>query len=150
MIVMNLQRNGGPNPCWGAGTSGGARYHAPRQVGMGYVNGTGRDGLTRANDSITFVGDSEPAYAWGNSRASLNMTVADYGGSDCSNPDTSKNYVVAGRDYFNGTPKPGWTPYTYPHPLTQGIESGGGSQGGSQPPPPAAPAPATSPAATLH
>src|SRR4029077_3083888 len=32
MMVMNLQRNGGPNPCWGAGTSGGAAYPAPRQV----------------------------------------------------------------------------------------------------------------------
>jgi len=38
LTVMNLQRNAGPNPCWGQGTSNGARYHVPRQVGMGYVH----------------------------------------------------------------------------------------------------------------
>jgi hypothetical protein len=26
-----------------------------------------------------------------------------------------------GRDYFNNTPMPGYTPYTYPHPLTEGL-----------------------------
>ena len=129
LTVMNLQRNGGPNPCWGAGTSNGALYHAPRQVGMGYVTGTGRDGEGRSNDSITYVGDSEPGYIWGNSQTPLNVGVSDYGGSDCSNPDNSSNYIVLNRDYFNGsTPKPGWTPYPYPHPLTQG--------GGGDPPAP--------------
>ena len=44
MTEMALQRNAGPIPCWGAGTSGGADYYAPRQVGMGYVTGTGVDG----------------------------------------------------------------------------------------------------------
>ena len=44
LTVMNLQRNAGPNPCWGQGTSDGAQYHVPRQVGMGYVTGTGTDG----------------------------------------------------------------------------------------------------------
>ena len=122
MTVMNLQRNGGPDACWGAGTSGGARYHAPRQVGMGYVTGTGHDGLGRTDDSITYVGDSEPGYIWGNSRQPLGNTgTGDYGGTECTNPDTSANYIVANRDYFNnGTAKPGWTPYTYPHPLRLG------------------------------
>ena len=122
MTVMNLQRNGGPDACWGAGTAGGADYHAPRQVGFGYVTGTGRDGLGRANDSITYVGDSEPGYIWANSRQPLTNTgTTDYGGNDCTKPDTSSNYIVARRDYFNdGTPKPAWTPYTYPHPLREG------------------------------
>ncbi len=129
LTVMNLQRNGGPNPCWGAGTSGGALYHVPRQVGMGYVTGNGRDGEGRTTDSITYVGDSEPAYIWGNSRTPLNVALSDYGGTECTNPDRSANYIVLNRDYFNGsTTKPGWTPYTYPHPLTQG--------GGGDPPAP--------------
>lgn len=133
MIVMNLQRNAGPNPCWGAGTSNGANYHAPRQVGYGYVTGSGlapNNGGER-NDSITYVGDSEPIYIWGNSIVPLpNVNVQDYGGSGCTNPDSSVNYIVAGRDFFNGTTaKPGWSPYTYPHPLTQGS--------GSPPSPPA-------------
>ena len=29
--------------------------------------------------------------------------------------------IIAGRDYFQDTPMPGYTPYTYPHPLTKGL-----------------------------
>jgi len=123
--VMNLQRNAGPNPCWGSGTSGGAEYHAPRQVGFGYVTGNGTandpaDGVNNSlTDSVTYVGDSEPFYIWGNSRSQLTVAITDYGSwGGCSNPDTSSNYIVLNRDYFNGTTaKPGWSPYTYPHPL---------------------------------
>jgi hypothetical protein len=130
MTVMNLQRNAGPDPCWGAGTTGGADYYAPRQVGMGYVTGTGKDGLGQAKDSITYAGDSEPAYIWGNTRSPLNAQISDYGGSDCTSPDKSANYIVLNRDYFNGsTAKPGWSPYTYPHPLR-------GSQTSTPAPPP--------------
>ena len=119
MTVMNLQRNAGPNGCWGAGSSNGTAYHSPRQVGMGYVNGKGRDGKGRTNDGQTFVGDSEPAYIWANSRDPLtHISFTDYGGTSCSNPDHTSDYIQLDRDYFNGTPKPGYTPYTYPHPLT--------------------------------
>ena len=130
MTVMNLERNGGPNACWGSGTTAGSKYHAPRQVGMGYVTGAGTDGLGRTNDSITYVGDTEPVYMWANNRT-LTIGLSDYpsGQSDsCSGtPDSTANYIKSGRDYFNGsTAKPGWAPYTYPHPLAAG----------SQPPPP--------------
>lgn len=132
MIVMNLQRNAGPDPCWGAGTSSGKDYHAPRQVGFGYITGKGTDGLGRTNDSVTYVGDSEPAYIWANSTQPLhNVNTDDYGGNACSSPDTTANYVVANRDYFNGsTPKPGYTPYTYPHPFRSTQQS----QNGPAPP----------------
>jgi hypothetical protein len=147
MTVMNLQRNAGPNPCWGAGTSGGADYFAPHQVGRGYVNGLIKDILGLATYSIAsygystpqYVGDLEPGYIWGNSRQPLtNVGTSDYGlnqSNSCSGStyDTSANYIVAGRDYFNGsTPKPGYTPYTYPHPLASGSNEGSGT-------PPAAP-----------
>lgn len=127
MTVMNLQSNTGPNPCWGAGTSGGADYHAPRQVGMGYVTGTGKDGKGQTDDSVTYVGDSEPGYIWGNTQQPLgSVIVSDFGGTACSSPDTSTNYIVANRDYFNGsTAKPGYTPYTYPHPLLGGSQTSG-------------------------
>lgn len=130
MTVMNLQRDSGPDPCWGAGVSpaSGQHYHAPRQVGYGYVTGTGTASyasstpnpslnVSGANDSVTYVGDSEPIYIWGNSRSPLDETTSDFGGSACSNPDNSGNYIQAGRDYIDGTPKPGWSPYTWPHPL---------------------------------
>jgi hypothetical protein len=124
MTVMNLQRNSGPDPCWGAGSTGGARYHAPRQVGFGYVTGGKDDGLGATSDSITYAGDSEPGYIWGNSRSPLSAQITDYGGAACSSPDTSTNYIVLNRDYFNGsTQKPGWSPYTYPHPLRAGSSA---------------------------
>jgi hypothetical protein len=125
LIVMNLQRGGGPNPCWGAGIAGN-QYPAPRQVGMGYVTGTGVDGLGRHNDSISYVGDSEPVYIWNNTgTGASSVGIKDYGGSDCGSPDNSANYIVSGRDYFVGTAKPGYSEYTYPHPLRTG--NGGGS-----------------------
>jgi hypothetical protein len=111
MTVMNLQRRGGPNPCWGGGTRGGAKYPAPRQVGMGRVTGTA------GYDSITYVGDSEPAYIWNITGSTPSINVSDYGGNECTNPDTSANYIRSGRDYHVGTPKPGYQKYTYPHPL---------------------------------
>ena len=115
--VMNLQRNAGPNPCWGTGTTNGARYPAPRQVGRGYVTGTGRDGLGRTNDAHTYVGDSEPLYIW---NQTFSVVPADYDSTECGSPDNSGNYIKAGRDYIMGTPKPGYTKYAYPHPLRTG------------------------------
>jgi hypothetical protein len=135
ITVMNLQRNAGPNPCWGAGTSAGARYPSPRQAGFGRVTGSGVDGLGRSTDSVTYVGDSEPGYVFGNTRTSggattaLNIGLSDFG--ECTSPDQTSNYVVSGRDYFNtsGTAKPGWTAYTYPHPLTASSSSSAPTRG---------------------
>jgi hypothetical protein len=138
MTEMSLQRNAGPIPCWGAGTSGGKDYYAPRQVGLGYVTGAGVDGIGQTTYSLAawgwpnqYVGDPEPAYIWGNSRQPLtNVGTSDYGSGQADSCkgsvyDTSANYIVSGRDYFNGnTAKPGYTPYTYPHPLTQGNTQG--------------------------
>jgi hypothetical protein len=121
MTVMNLQRDAGPNPCWGAGKSGGANYPAPRQVGLGYVTGNATAGGGSQMDAIGYVGDSEPVYIWGNSRSPLSVAITDYVPDECDNPDTSINYIVLNRDYFNGMGKPSYTPYTYPHPLTLGT-----------------------------
>jgi hypothetical protein len=131
VTVMNLQRDGGPDPCWGTGFSTpGQYYHAPRQVGFGNVTGTGRANFPGDNvvnsltDAFAYVGDSDPIYIWGNTRSTYNVQVSDYGsGGGCSNMDSSANYIQANRDYFNGTAKPGWSPYTYPHPLRGGSSA---------------------------
>jgi hypothetical protein len=50
----------------------------------------------------------EPIYSWNNLDSNgmqLNVLAGEPG-------------LMAGRDYLNSTPKPGYTPYTYPHPLT--------------------------------
>jgi hypothetical protein len=123
MTEMSLQRNtGGAHACWGANIPG-IQYPAPRQVGFGRVTGTaGLDG-----DGVYF-GDSEPAYLWNNTGAMLGIGVSDYGGVECTNPDSTTKYVVLNRDYFNNTAKPGYTPYSYPHPLVT-------SSGTTNPPP---------------
>lgn len=116
ITVMNLQRSSGPNPCWGAGIAG-VQYPAPRQAGFGRVTGSGTDGKGRATDATTYVGDSEPMYIWNNmSNGEINVGTSDFG--ECSNADSTDQYVMAGRDYFlNAGAKPGYTKFAYPHPL---------------------------------
>ena len=65
---------------------------------------------------------SEPVYIWNNNQVPVtNVSIIDYGGSACTNPDSSANYIVSNRDYFNSSmAKPGYVPFTYPNPLTQG------------------------------
>jgi hypothetical protein len=118
ITIMNLQRASGPNPCWGAGAAG-PQYPAPRQAGFGYVSGSGVDGLARATDGITYIGDSEPMYIWNNtSNGSILVDTSDYGSDECPGGDESSAYVQAGRDYFlDAGPKPGYQKYAYPHPL---------------------------------
>jgi hypothetical protein len=150
LVIENLSRNAGGHPCWGTGSSGGQYYPVPRQIGMGRVTGNGSTrgpqsscSYAPANcsgnffgpasqDSFTYVGDSEPIYAWNNSRSvgSANTALTLSWGSDnaqCGTEDTQQNYAQSGRDYFNtaSTAKPGYAPYTYPHPLTQGSSSTG-------------------------
>lgn len=110
MTVMNLQRNEGPNPCWGAGIEG-VQYPCPRQVGRGFIDGSA------GSDSFTFKGELEPCYYWNNT-GGYTVGISDYGDPACANSDSSASYIIAGRDYYNdGTPKPGYAKYTYPHPL---------------------------------
>ena len=80
-----------------------------------------RDQIGRGKDVSLWTAESpypaqtsEPAYAWGNTRQENGASVvfANYGG--CSR---EWKHIIEGRDYFNGTAKPGYTPYTYPHPL---------------------------------
>lgn len=45
--------------------------------------------------------ESDPAYCWNNFKL----------------PSGQATYVIDGRDFFSNTEKPGYIPYTYPHPL---------------------------------
>jgi hypothetical protein len=70
----------------------------------------------------------DPVYIWNNSgtgaSASRIFGTTDEIGSGCSTGNTTNTFFVSGRDYSidaSGSPtsgaKPGWVPYTYPHPL---------------------------------
>jgi hypothetical protein len=58
-----------------------------------------------------------PIYAWGNTLdgAPVGLTVT----GDCADELV---HIVEDRDFFNGTERPGYSPYIYPHPLRGGGE----------------------------
>jgi hypothetical protein len=51
----------------------------------------------------------EPCYSWNNTQD-----------GDARNLSSSQPTIKEGRDFFNNTPKPGYKPFTYPHPLVSG------------------------------
>lgn len=81
------------------GTCANTKYPVPRQIGQNH-NGTNYF--------------TDPIYIWGNTG-----TVGFGEGWGWGNPCgfNWSDYFKWGRDAINGTPKPGYTPYTYPHPL---------------------------------
>jgi PKD repeat protein len=113
---MAPYRNAGTYPCWSGG------YPAPHQIGQGYANGS----------TVT-----DPVYIWGNAgTANFSPTTEGY---DCSSGDACANcatqppistFLQSGRDFIVGTARPGYVPYTYPHPLR--AAAGGGTT--NQPP----------------
>lgn len=151
--------SGGPYPGPGATWSGnyvtfsGTTYKSTAantsasdpSVNTGQWNNTG---YAAGFDAFTYIGDLDPVYIWNNtptSGSAIAVGVSNYGidqtgsVSTTATPitcDTSSNYVVINRDYYydtTGSPtngaKPGYTPYTYPHPLRTGGGSAGGGSG---------------------
>jgi hypothetical protein len=87
-------------------------YDGNEPAGYGYPC---RDQIGRSTDSgITTTQALEPMYEWDNT----------YGGADVDiilNPAmcvTMTYHIQEGRDFYNDTSRPGYTPYVYPHPLT--------------------------------
>jgi hypothetical protein len=54
----------------------------------------------------------EPIYSWNNKRNGNNIDLA---------ISSDSLMLLANRDYYNQTPKPGYKAYTYPHPLVTGA-----------------------------
>jgi hypothetical protein len=111
--VLNLRRNDGPYPCWRNG------WPAPHQVGQGH------------NGSTNVV---EGIYIWNNTGTSdLTVWALNFEPDQCGGGADVSVHVRQGRDYFVGTPKPGYSKYRYPHPLrsstggTPDTDGGGGS-----------------------
>jgi hypothetical protein len=64
---------------------------------------------------------SEPLFEWNNSKNGADVDVTVYNNwTGCLNPQPS-DHVKENRDYYNDTPKPGYMPYVYPHPLAKDI-----------------------------
>jgi hypothetical protein len=94
MTVQNIRRNAGPYACW-------ETYPAPRQVGQGH------DGSSMITD---------PVYIWGNT-GTVGVEVGNYNPDECGNGLETTDFIQEDRDYYVDTPKPGYSKYTYPHPL---------------------------------
>src|SRR5262249_15603819 len=62
----NLRQSNITNACWGAGTTGGAMWPVPRQVGRAYVDGSA------GNDASGIPkGELVPGYLWNNAGNSI-------------------------------------------------------------------------------
>ncbi|GBE19289.1 protein metal binding site [archaeon BMS3Abin17] len=59
----------------------------------------------------------EPVYEWGNTFEGTDVDFSVYDFPGCSSPAVS-DHIQENRDYYNDIQRPGYTPYTYPHPLT--------------------------------
>lgn len=81
-------------------------WQALHQVGQGYANG---------------ALDLDPVYVWGNTGGSLsnNPGIVDYEPDEVGKNLMSSSFIQLNRDYYVNTPKPGYAPYTYPHPMRQ-------------------------------
>jgi len=75
------------------------------QPGLGAQAGT-----MNRNNPRWMQQENEPCYSWNNTDQDNNLVNFATASSGAT--------IVEGRDYFNNTPMPGYTPFTYPHPLT--------------------------------
>ena len=94
--VFNISRKSAYIPCQ-------TQWQAIHQVGQGYKGGLILD----------------PVYVWGNTGGTSYNTfhLLDWEPEQCGNGLKSSEFIKLDRDVYLGTAKPGYTPYTYPHPL---------------------------------
>lgn len=79
--------------------------------GLGYGAGSAINRASPAYPNYT----SEPCYEWNN----VNTDTGHHVGYNA--PAYMKYVWREGIEYFNDTPMPGYTPFTYPHPLVTGV-----------------------------
>ena len=97
-IVQQLRRNAGPDACC-------TTYPCLHQIGQSH-NGS----------SLTI----DPMYIWNNTGAGVPELpgLQDYNPDECGRNNHTSTWVQLNRDYVVGSAKPGYTKYSYPHPLT--------------------------------
>jgi hypothetical protein len=76
-------------------------------TGLGNWNGANMTRPYRDPHQLT-----EPCYSWNNKNPEKGVDV---------NLASTEPQIKEGRDFFNNTPKPGYKPFTYPHPLVTGA-----------------------------
>ena len=119
MQVQQINRRAGVGACQ-------TKYPANRQCGIGWSKNSNTPYGTPVVPQNGVGQISDPIYYWNNTGAGgegyesyvgVNSTQ-----DDCGNGLKGTDFIKINRDYFLSA-RPGWTPYTYPHPL---LASGGG------------------------
>jgi len=81
----------------------------------------GQDQVGRSTDSdADGYQDMEPFYEWNNTVNDTDANIVITNEWGCENPSVA-DHIRENRDFYNDTPRPGYTPYVYPHPLTQEL-----------------------------
>jgi hypothetical protein len=100
------------------------QYPIPRQVGQSWSGGSGSYSYPQdSGDGSGYITD--PVYIWGNTGGTAYNSPGtwDFTPDNCGNGLTSADVIKSGRDYKVNTAKPGYAPYTYPHPLRKGAQA---------------------------
>lgn len=134
-MVEGVMDNSGIYACWGAGDSEttwpASDYPYPRQIGFGYVDGSGNTDPTHG-----YQGDPEPVYVWGitgSFETPGNAWTREFADTPtCTNPDSRTAYIkvdtnedaVVEGDIIYNVAKPGWEAFTYPHPIAASVSAG--------------------------
>jgi hypothetical protein len=109
-------------------------YPSARQVGQTWVGGNGYSYPGAPTDGAGY--GTDPVYLWNNTGAGgTNVGWDDYSPDQCGNNLLAANFIRVGRDFILGLPKPGYTPFTYPHPLRTGAGSPAPTPIATPPPP---------------
>ena len=112
-VLYYADSGGGPH--WTAGD----QYQIHKVLIALDQPGRGQDDLIAGNRPINRVTRTatwphqalEPCYSWNDRYAPTNAPVNIHAGPGAP-------ILIEGRDFYNNTPMRGYTPYTYPHPLT--------------------------------
>jgi hypothetical protein len=82
-------------------------------------DGTGLHGYPgRDQPGFTTGQVSSPIYIW---NQSPDVGVGTWAGGNPADQALLATFIVEGRDYVRNTPRPGYTPYVYPHPLRTSL-----------------------------
>jgi hypothetical protein len=129
------------DPCY-------THYPVPRQVGQSWKGTGGYSYPERPDNGTGYYTD--PVYIWdntGSGSSSQYLVGLNWLNDGCGHGLKIGDFVKEGRDYVFG-PRPGYTPYTYPHPLRTALGGGGPTPTPPQPTPSATPQPTVSPSPT--
>ena len=90
-------------------------YPIPRQIGQGWIGVGGYSYPDLPQDGGGYTTD--PVHIWSNTPSMPSVAFGNAPTDSCGHGLLTAEFIKAGRDYFIGTPKPGYVPYRYPHPL---------------------------------